>query len=519
MATGWAQSNTGLYQKITVGGGATYGWTLTTSSKWKNFDAASQGGNYFAQSQNVNESVISTYTWDTNQAFFISWFVHAKETPGAEDGTRLEFGWGDPAGTSVTSCRIFPSGRVQVYRNDVQVYDGDGWTQGETAPQKTKKGSTGQDTSMTFCGYWVEPFDLGLLITCTSHGKSLHVRFEDIDPDTVLPAPIPSAQFWWWVRKATGATVNPQCTVQAAPVQYLTTPYVISDVITLDFVPDASITPEFSYITSGTVPVTYELLNEAGTAAWDGTSNTLRVKVYLYTGVSTASGALYSVELEWPGATITTDGSDQVDLNALQDEEEDDQGSFMLESLSFSKPDQIGGASASLVMRNPERVDLKQSADVVRSVSNRVFSLQWGRASRENYLIDGRTGSPKVTRGINNDVEKLAIQIDDARKALERYRFRTKKNLGGLTLSDALKYLFKVAGTFTDADMDYIEASTFTLPVDNAASDEASCVIKVGETPMEWIQRIMDDYSPLDFCDIVPMKGGIYPVYRTLYSA
>lgn len=508
----WLQSNTGLYQKLTVGGGATYGYTLTTSSKWKNFDASSQGGHYFASSQDVNEAVVSTYTWEVYQPFYIAWFVHAKETP-AEEGTRLECGWGDPAGDVPTSLRIYPSGRVQVYRHDEQVYDGDGWTQADVAPQKTKNGSTGIDTQGTFAGYWIEPFERGILITCTSHGKSVLVPFEDWEE----AASIPSAQFWWWVRAASGATTNPQATVQSAPVQFLAVPYVVSDVITLDELPSVEVTPVFSYIGSPGLVPTYELLDDTGSAAWDGVALTLRVKVYLDTS-PVYSGALYSVEIEWPGESVRMGGDDALDLNELEQDDEEDAGSFALVSLSIRKADQVGGASARLEVRNPQRIDDAQDAQNVRTMTNRALSIQWGRSSIEGKVIDGRTGPPSVTYSLTDEAEMLAWDIGDQRTALEKFRFRSRKNFGGMTIDEALRWLFKCAGTFRDEDLD-LEVSTFTLPTDDAGGDDASCVARVGDTAAEWIDRIMDDYSPLDFCDIVPRADRVMAVYRTRYVA
>lgn len=521
MSAEWQQSNTGIYEKLIIGGGD-YGYSLTTPSKWQNHLASSAGGHWFVVSQDVDEAVVSSSTWATNQPFYICWFVHARDETNADDGTCLECGWGVPTGVSQTALRVYPSGRIQVYRNGEQVYDGDGWTSPETSPQKTKRGGSGVKTDAQFAGYWIEPFDLGLLVTSTATGKSLHVRFEDIDPVTATPPPIPEAQFWWWVRRADGSTTNPQATVQAAPVQYLPGAFVVSDVVTLDRLPPEDVSPVLRYIASGeTYLATADLLNEDGSGPWDGASLTLRVKVYLDES-EIWSGAIYAVELEWPGATIVTDGDDALDLNELADDEQDSEelGSFALQRLHLSKPDQVGGFSASLTVRNPGRIDDRQGAAAIRTMANRACWIQWGRASLAGLLLDGRTGSPRATSAINVDAETLDFDIEDARKALESYRFRTRKYLGGMTFSDALRYLFKAPGVFTDEDLDGIEENTFRLPVDNAAGDDAALVIQVGDTAAEWIDRLMDDFSPLDFCDIVPQaEGRPRPVYRTLYAA
>lgn len=521
MSAEWQQSNSGIYEKLVIGGGD-YGYTLTTASKWKNHLASSAGGHWFVVSQDVDEAVVSSATWDASQPFYICWYVHARDETNADDGTCLEFGWGDPTGVSQTSLRAYPSGRIQVYRNNALTYDGDGWTAPEVAPQKTKRGGSGIKADAQFAGFWVEPFDLGLLITATATGKSLHVRFEDVDPVTATPPPIPGAPFWWWVRKADGAGTNPQATVQAAPVQYLGSSYVVSDVVTLDQLPPEGVAPVLRYIASGeTYAATADLLDADGAGPWDGESLALRVKVYLDES-EIWSGAIYAVELEWPGATITTPGDDALDLNELADDEQDSEesGSLGLLRLHLSKPDQIGGFSAALTIRNPGRIDERQSASAIRTMANRTCWVQWGRASLAGLLLDGRTSSPRVTLGVNTDVETLEFDIEDARKVLESFRFRTRKYLGGMTLSNALKYLFKAPGIFDDGDLDGIESNEFVLPIDNAAGDDAALVIQVGDSAAEWIDRLMDDFSPLDFCDIVPQaEGRPRPVYRTLYAA
>lgn len=511
----WASSNSGINSKLTKGGGATYGYTLTTAGSWDNASKHSLGQLWYLDSKNINESVISTFTWEANQPFVISWFTHGATDSGQdEEGTRLDFGWGTPGGSSPTSFTGYPSDRVRAYRFDEPIKDSDFTTPARIGERKTKRGNAGQDQQGKFVSWWVEPLDYGVLVTSMASGGSFHVRFDDADDDTYT---LPEAQFWWWLRKGTGATDNPMATVLAAPVQYLPTPYVISDIIHLEILPHPDSTPvQYSiYAPSGGTDLTYELLNAAGTAPWNETDTELRIKVYLDTTIG-FSGSLYSFELSWPPIIVRTDGSEEVDLNELSAEEAEENGSFELRSLSFSVPEGLAGATARLTCLNPTVLDEKLETTNVRTICNRPMRLHWGRVSGAGTLIDGRGGEPETVYHWNPEAESISWEIFSQDAQMARCFLRARLNLGGLLLHEAFTRLAKVTGCFEDEDLD-IEVSTFRLPNTNAAMDDAENVCKPGDNPWEWMGRLMETYSALDSLKIVPTAERVWLRYRTFY--
>ena len=523
----WLTSNSGIYQKYRKAD-----YTLTTSGSW-NEHTASGAGNYFLASSDVNEAVTtSAVLGAVNQAMIIAWFVWADGAyaGNTNDGTRLECGWG-AAGSAdnvaYCSLKIYPSGKVQVYRYNVLIGESDLFSpeSGGGSNSRTKQGGQGMAQPKSFQAFALRPMLGGLLVTCTQTGRSKFFSFPDIDVDASgdeSTTIVPNTTFWWWVRNPAGATTNVQADVQLAKLQCSPTATIISNPIYLTEPPGPNRPIGVPTVVKTLAGATLTIVGEDGVTPYNSITGTVfRVKLAL-TGTY-ANTALWYAQGGWRGYSDVTDGSEEIRLLLDSQEDTDDQGGAAITSLSMSFPDAIGGARASMTLRNPQRIADDHDDPLIREQANRALLIRFGEDGFENPIIDGRTDAPITDDHWNEDQETIEIHVTDAWKAFENYRFPSRWSLASYTFAEALEFVVEATGAFnSDASpptIDIEEVPDFTLPSPGIQADDSmEPMIKVGDTAADWVQRLMDDYAPFDFARIVPRPGGSVFVFRRIYE-
>jgi len=522
----WLTSNSGIYAKFRKAD-----YTLTTSASWAEH-TASGAGNYFLFSRNVNEAVTTaSVLGSVNQAMLIAWFVWADGAyaGNTDDGTRLECGWG-AAGSAdnvaYCSLKFFPSGRVQVYRYNVLIGESDLFSpdNGGGSNSRTKSGGQGVAQPKSFQAFALRPMLGGLLVTCTQTGRSHFFSFPDIDVDAAGDSAqtiVPNTTFWWWVRNPAGATTNVQADVQLAKLQAASSMTIISNPVYLTEAPGArGLT--VSQVLAGALTVTQTIVEDDGVTPYNSKTGTVfRVKLVI-TGTA-ANNALWHVQGGWRGVSDVTDGTEEIPLLIAGDEDTEEQGAAAVTELSFSVPDDVGGARASFTLRNPQRIADDYDDPKIREQANRSCLIRIGDEGFENPIIDGRTDAPIWNEHWNDEHESIEIHVTDAWKAFENYRFPSRWSLSAYTFAAALEFVVEATGAFnSEADpptIDIEQVPNFFLPRTGIMADDSmEPMIKVGDTAADWVRRLMDDYAPLDFACIVPSPEGSKFVFRRIYE-
>lgn len=521
----WLTSNSGIYAKFRKAD-----YTLTTPTKWEEH-TASGAGNYFLFSRDVNEAVTTASVLGAaNQAMLIAWFVWADGAyaGNTDEGTCLECGWGAAGAAdnlAYASFRFFPSGRVKAYRYNTCIGEADLFSPaaGGGSDSRTKQGGQGMAQPKSFQAFALRPFNAGILVTCTQTGRSHHFKFPDIDidDDDAIDNVVPNTTFWWWVRNPLGATTNVQADVQCAKLQAASSMTIISNPLYLTESPGNRLVNDGIILTNG-LTYTKTLVGLDGTTAFNQKTGTVfRVKLVV-TG-TLAKHALWFAQGGWKGITDVTDGTEEIPLMLLDEEDTDEQGTAVVTELSLAVPDDIGGARASFTLHNPQRVADDYDDPKIREQANRSCLIRFGGEGFENPIIDGRTDAPIWNEHWNDEYESIEIHVTDAWKAFENYRFPSRWCLASMTFAAALEFVVEATGAFnSEADpptIDIEQVPNFVLPrVGIMADDSMEPMIKVGDTAADWVRRLMDDYAPLDFACIVPSPEGSKFVFRRIYE-
>jgi len=519
----WLTSNSGIYQKFRKAD-----YTLTTASGWEEH-TASGAGNYFLFSRDVNEAVTtSAVLGSRNQAMLIAWFVWADGAyaGNTDDGTCLECGWGTTS-SSYASFRFFPSGRVKCYRNDTCIGEADLFSPaaGGGSDSRTKQGGQGMAQPKSFQAFALRPMLGGILVTCTQTGRSHFFSFPDIDVDAAgdtAQTIVPNTTFWWWVRNPLGATTNVQADVQCAKLQAASSMTIISNPIYLTEAPKTRELTTTQVLKAPNLTATQTLVQADGATAFNQANGTVfRVKLAI-TGTA-ANDALWYAQGGWRGVSDVTDGTEEIPLMLLDEEDTDDQGAASVGDLSMSFPDDIGGARASFIIRNPQRIADDYDDPRIREQGNRSLLIRFGGDGFDNPIIDGRTDPPILEAHWNDEYESIEVHVTDAWKDFENYRFPSRWSLSGYSFAAALEFIVEATGAFnSDSDpsgLDIEQVPDFTLPIAGIQADDSmEPMIKVGDTAAQWVRKLMDDYAPLDFARILPRPGGSQFVFRRIYE-
>jgi len=472
----WVTSNSGNYAKLALSDfTATGTWetrvqTGFTAGPWLGIaDTAGSG------------SLVTTTTYAKNRGFWVGAFVYS-----LTDNTEiLRCGWNSSASLAAgVGLSIWSNGRVIVYKDGAKV------AEGSVKIQKNKP------LELTLIPYAHRE----LLIHCLDgdkttaqspirRGSGFSAVFTDIATDASDPTITPASKFW--IEVPSGGTQ-----VMAAPLLFPTSGYVTS--VPQSFIEAPAVTdvleealndswigagPTYPYLIYGHPAYVSTQSASAVAVDWSGAAFTAngtniecRLKVTLTTASANVTPTVYGAQLAYSATFATTDATEEYDATAH------------CLSASLSVPEDASGVSLTLRFRDP----LALEADIpnFRRATNYPVKL----ILDDITVIDGRAETPNWTRMPTDPASTVEIEVRDGMKGAEGYRFAEATPLDKFSLEGALGYLAGHCGIA--AANQVISTSGFDLPMETrGVVDGWSVLIEVGDTPADWMRRLVEDFA------------------------
>lgn len=460
----WETTNTGITSKYALGD-----LTFSASSGWR--DTPTADGVGWIQKPDCSDDVIYTPTLaNINQGIYVARIVLQAQSR----YVLFECGWADDA-TLQVGFRVWSDGEVEVWKGEVQV--GSGKVSGSQTNDTLKDSS--------HLGVMFLPFRRREVLVYSNQGDGFSHLFTDLPEDGTVQEITPATKFWVLIPSGTA-------TVQIARIQFESTGTLYS---TKRYFADPPPSPAPTLITeaifdgagygSAAATVTLEESNLSGAFTPNGIKDNCRLKVALSGGPS-ASPFVYGAFAGYEQEILDTDDSEAAAIT--------------WQELSWSVPDSPSGAKFSVTSWDPENSGI----DRFSLINNRPIEV----AINSKVVVDGRGGEPKIQRGRIDDLDVLTLDIHDAWKALEHYRFQERLPLDGLPWKDAVELMFLLAG-FDAAQLD-VEDPGLTLGLASSpTAGEWSVLIQEGDTAAEWVERLFEGFAGDWFYGIQPQASGL----------
>jgi hypothetical protein len=482
LKAGWYTSNSGDYAKL---GMSAFG---LSSTDWEERSGQHSAGPWIARKDSeTNGTAITSSSYAKNRGFSISWFSYGS----GDVFLQLRCGWHTSATISGgVGLEVYSDGAVLVYKGGVLVDSG-----------KISGANSATTKTNQVMEIMLLPFrHRELLVFGNEDGFS--VLFEDIDEDDADPTITPAAK--WWFEIVDGGTQ-----VQTAPLVFSTsTKYAYSQKLSFLEPPFTGETAE-SFTNDSTwltTPAAYKIYGHPGfgsgtqTASsslvqWDLTAFTpnggrdqVRVKTALTSSNSGYSPFIYGASMGYAGTYADTDDSEIYDATSETTQ------------ISLTVPDSADGVRAEIEVRDPAALEAHINGIV--SVCSRPIELKLGSVQ----ILDGIGSSPHYNDDYNPLTERLTIEVCDLWRAMELYIFREPIPLDGVLLTDALKFMGRMAGITNYS----VTTSTFEIPFQpSGKSGEWGTMIEPGDSAGDWFHRLIETYA----------GNWVYGVRPTLSSA
>ncbi len=471
----WDTSNSGAYQKLGLSA-----FTLGTSANWEERqDQRGKGPWLSVKDTAVNDTAITTTTYDKNRGFCVAWFGYGS----GERFLVMRCGWNSAASATSglagrVTVELYSDGYVVVLKGDTVF--GSGSITGSVAPDA----QSGQ-----FFKVLLLPFRHRELLVYGFKGSGFSVLFDDIASDAASPEITPGTKFWFNV--VSGGTQ-----VQVAPVVFPTSGYFFTQKLSFAAAPATGATlgtfGNASWVGSasyrvwghpayyGTQTAVCALFQHDGTTAFvpDDTEQNCRIKTTLGTNNTGYSPFVYGVSMAYRGTTATTDATEEHDATSN------------VVGASLSVPDDAAGVMASLDIRDPEGLEVDVAE--FRTMANRPARLDLG----SNVILDGY-GDPQSWEIIHNpDAARMNYQVRDRWRVLDAYMFPDRVALDGLRFDQAILQVLRLGLGYDDGVTTNISTTTYALAPDPMPnSDDFSWLIEAGDTAGDVLRRLLRDYA------------------------
>lgn len=476
-----------LYAGFYLGAAGIYGrwtktsYTLTTAAAWTEHHLKFSGDVYL-HAIGTNESVITAATLAKNRGVYLSWHAY---NAGNDDWVQLECGWNSTAsGANGVSLRFWASGLVEVWKDNVMV--GVDKLSGGRRKAKTSSGG-GQQTAETTTDVILLPWRTRELLVWSNRGDAFSHVFTDIAEGAADPTITAATNFWWEVPSG-------QATVQAAPLSFASSGYILGDITTFREAPATGETPVYGiavddpgYGTTANGVAFVEASDKSTAFSPDGTKTTAYLKVSL-TGDGTATDFVWGAYGAFPEQVATTSALAKTDV-----------GDYLL-AAQLDVPDSPSDVGLRLELKDPRNCGVS----AIESQSNRPVLAQLFDDTSPITIMDGFSEQPQWTMNFVEEAETLEIRVRDRWKTLEQFRFADPFPLDGMALEDAIELVLEHAGV--DTSYCDLEATGFDLP---QAGGEWNVYVEAGDTAAEWIERLVEDYAATWFYGWVPTDAGV----------
>lgn len=483
----WVTSNSGNYAKLALAS-----WTQTGTWETRTHTGLIAGPWLAIKDTAGTGSLVTTTTYSKNRGFWVACHIYA-QTKGVKI---LEGGWNSSASSaSGVSFAAYSDGLVVILKDGTEV------GRGKLRVQQN------QTLEIVLLPYAHRE----LLVYSPDgegpdyRGSAFSVLFDDIAEDAADPTITGATNFW--IKVPNGGTQ-----VMAAPLLFPSSGYCCSVKQSFMYPPLTTDTLEEwtndSWVGTGphtfrayghpayvsTQSVDIDAVDWAGSAFTANDSNTeARLKFTLSTSSTGYTPTIYGGQLAYAARFAQTDNSEEYDATAS-----------VLEA-SLSVPEDAAGVQLSLTLNYPQT--LESDIPNFRRATNYPIKLEITDGVDTVTVIDGRGESPTWTTSPTDGSSTVQIEVRDGFKGAENYRYAEPLPLDDLPIGGALSYLAQHCGI---ADTSHtISTTSFVLPYETRGDVDAwSVLIEPGDTPADWLARLIEDYAATWVYGIRPTATG-----------
>ncbi|RYZ93560.1 MAG: hypothetical protein EOP06_00530 [Proteobacteria bacterium] len=472
LAEGWHYEHDGIKAKYGLGQ-----FSVSDPNQWREIDNVSEGDTYIESIDDIGaQSVTCNAFSGKNQPAYFSTFVY---NSGNDVFIQAELEW-----ENGTFLRLWSNGQIEVWR-------GQRFIKSYSVNAKHKGDKTADQQNNSTLDLCIFPFNTrDLLVSTNAGGGFVHTfsEIEDGSDDPITEGKVtlhfPSEgktrfQFASVVFATSGTLLSRKAVFRTPPASSQSQ----SDYLYFD-ANGTGFNANNANLVSASNPSSAFVANDENVE--------FRVKVTL-SGNGTKSPYIYAWSGGYGQEHADTDDSEAVDLMPY------------VEALSFACDANGKGAQLNFAMREPSTLPFAQPT----IGSNRPILLRWN----DKDIFRGRTAPPEVTWGksFGDDSRDLvSFTASDYWKVLEGYLFSDPIGLDGWRLDDALKFLFEMCG-FGPAWLVLPDFDDFEIPRSGRlAQNRWGSQIQVGDTPAQWISRLLDTYAGNYSYGWKPHSDGYY---------
>ncbi len=447
-------------------------YTLANPDRWRELNRRF-AGDLFLESLGVNEGVTYPAVWPANQPFVLSWFSYGA---GSERVVTLEVGLGTGSEAEVR-LRFWSDGKCEVWRNGAMVGQGNLFERRATSQSgRGASALTARSDRSALAGrlveVWLLPSRGRDLLLASNQGGGFCYTFAEIDPADRAANVTGAGTLFWHVPVG-------KALVQAAPLRFAQTGTLLSRPLTWREAPGAGESPVLALWADAPdgSSAHSRLVEEDGETPFvpDGVRRTCRIAVDL-AGDGTVTPWVYGASATIVERRAATHSADATALDPW------------VRSAELQVPEAPAGLTFTVMLRDPAAIEAAGAAQL-RTVGNRPLAARIGDVT----LLAGRTQPVELIDAPAAAAQSLTLSVRDGCAALERCRIMDPEPFDGMELTDALTLLLGMGGDPTLAEIEPID---FTLPLVGPTSDgEFALMPSVGDTPLDWIERLIQAYA------------------------
>ena len=471
---------TGDYSRL-----ANSDFSFPTPAKWVTNQIRGVG-DYFHESQGVNEIVTSRASVQRNQPIYFAGYIDGVK--GSSDRIVFSCGWGYGYSDGI-KVEVLASGKYRIYKGANMV--------GEYSPSAEAKNAkrTAYNTNSTrgkFFAMTMIPCRWRDLLIIDANGSAVCHTFKDLsDPansSAYLDNITPSAPIWFYVPSGKAA-------IQAYLVRFKTSGNIYSQVqqSRYPFPSGWSYLPGNGFHFMGPLAgpsdpsISITGVNADGSAlTTDGVNDQLRVKIALSSSSSSDGVGVYFADIYSDPTTVDTSNTNTNITTKV-------------ESLSFQVGED-GRVSVSMSARKKALEDAGVNRPHI--IGNRTFAIQLNNGTSDIDVVRGTLDPPEIEffdrdDSANNDLALLSFKGTDRSGIMDRTWFQSTIAYDNLPISGmggVINDLIAVAGfdPFADTDLDIDDTKTATSF--DFSLGKWSLLPERGDTVGKWIDKIHEEY-------------------------
>ncbi len=459
MTAAWNTNASGSYARILKSG-----LTFNDSSLWvdtnKNGNASTFVSLKDSAAGDTDRRIVTSSTYSANQAFSLCIFTHVW---GSERTIIGEFGWAasSSAGTGVAGI-VYSDGTVEIFKDGVLVKSGS---------ITAKKGENQADTSGKFVRLLLIPYRETDLLVYSNQGGGFVTTFDDLPVGVTGNTITDAGPFWLYFP-------NGKAEFELAKLTYVSSGYRASQVWHFPKPPQsgavATFTASWGTPGFGTQDAAFSFVSDSdGTTAFvpNGLISKARIRCEL-TGDSNTTPFVYWAQGEFPTVTALTSDLEEYDVYSEY------LNSWQLRIGSHPSEDALN-----FVVMDPDAME-DSGIYNPRTMSNRPIKLVRDGVVLFNGILD----RPSVEEADRSETTRIRMCAKSRWKSFERYQFRARTPLDGLTTKDRLELVLTAMGCPSFAVEDFPGAP---LNVEGTGSrNDFQDVADIGDKGSEVLDRL-----------------------------